>query len=948
MDAGNDDIRGIWSDGTTMYVADSGNDKFYAYKMSNKLRDSGKEFNLDSDNDNASGIWSDGRTMWVAQDVPDVKIFAYKLRGGQRDSAKDFSLLHASNNSNPVSIWSDGITMYVADDADDKVYAYNMLNKLRDSGKEFNIAGENDHPGGIWSDGHTMYVGDYSDLKVHLYNLRQPVWDSDITVQRYPTQVTGESKWLGYNDNRYGGKRRSLTDKTFTWKSKTYTVRWLSWSHRRVRLGFTSGNSGNDAKILKALRDNVAFDNLIIKDNRYRVADATGVYSGTNHPGFTRHFNQFKDGAYKGFVEVGWTNQDAPWKDGDTVSVKLLDAEPGSTFWEGDTTVLGHHEAGFTNNPFNRGGNTWEFKGAYYRKNGSDHWFDLDITSGDWNKDRAAKNVGRFHEFDTVEVRWWDEDLRSREVTLRLRDTEYITHKHEVAFVWFSLDASTIPRLVPYQRFKVKLLQTGPPRPATLQTSSAIAVDLPTVSSVAITSDPGQDDTYAEGEDLELTATFSEPVNVTGSPQLALELGGQSETATYDRGSGTNKLVFTHTVGAGDQSDTIFVSPNAITLNDGTINSVAHGFAANLSHNGFAIANSHIIDGVSPTLQSAGVNGAALTLTYSEALDQNSDPPASAFSTTVAGATRAVNDVAMSGSQVTLTLASVVAQGETVTVSYTPPTGDAATPLRDLPGNAAPSFSGQAVTNSTGTSSQATLPPAISSLNITSEPGTGNFYAIGEGITFTATFDEAVTVTGRPKLAFSLNDAPKSAYAQAASSSTTVAFTYTVAQNDQGDTIVVSGDSITLNEGSIDSSSGDVAANLNHHGLAVANLHRVDGVSPSLSTAAVDGSTLTLTYGEALDGNSVPPATAFSTTVAGAARAVSGVSMSGNTVTLTLASAVTADDPVPVGYTQPTGDSATPLRDRVGRPRPTTRRQPPTRRLTRSRRRPTRSNPRSR
>ena len=470
----------------------------------------------------------------------------------------------------------------------------------------------------------------------------------------------------------------SLTDKTFTWKGKTYTVRWLYSAHERVRLGFSSGNSGNDAKILKALRDNVAFDNLIIKDNRYRVADATGVYSGTNHPGFTRHFNQFKDGAYKGFVEVGWTNQDAPWKDGDTVSVKLLDAEPGSMFWEGDTTVLGHHEAGFTNNPFNRGGNTWEFKGAYYRKNGSDHWFDLDITSGDWSQDRAAKNVGRFHEFDTVEVRWWDEDLRSREVTLRLRDTEYITHKHGVAFVWFSTDASTIPSLVPYQRFKVKLLQTGPPLPATLQTSSAIAVDLPTVSSVAITSDPGQDDTYAEGEDLELTATFSEPVNVTGSPQLALELGGQSETATYDRGSGTNKLVFTHTVGAGDQSDTIFVSPNAITLNDGTINSVAHGFAANLSHNGFAIANSHIIDGVSPTLQSAGVNGAALTLTYSEALDQNSDPPASAFSTTVAGATRAVNDVAMSGSQVTLTLASVVAQGETVTVSYTPPTGDPA------------------------------------------------------------------------------------------------------------------------------------------------------------------------------------------------------------------------------------------------------------------------------
>ena len=248
-----------------------------------------------------------------------------------------------------------------------------------------------------------------------------------------------------------------------------------------MRLGFSSGNSGNDAKILKVLRDNVAFDNLIIKDNRYRVADAKGVYSGTNHPGYTRHLNQFKNGAYKGFVEVGWTNRNAPWKDGDTVSVKLLDAELGSLFWEGDTTVYGQ-TPGFTNNPFNRGGNTWEFIGAYYRKNGGEHWFDLDITSGDWNKDRAAKNLGRFDEFDTVEVRWWGEGSGSKTVTLRLRDTEYITHKHEVAFVWFSTDASTILSLVPYQRFKVKLLQTGPPRPATLQTSSAIAADPPTVS----------------------------------------------------------------------------------------------------------------------------------------------------------------------------------------------------------------------------------------------------------------------------------------------------------------------------------------------------------------------------------------------------------------------------------------------------------------------------------
>ena len=217
-------------------------------------------------------------------------------------------------------------------------------------------------------------------------------------------------------------------------------------------------------------------------------------------------------------------------------------------------------------------------------------------------------------------MRWWDGDLVSpHELTLKVRNAFAVRyHREYTSFEWRSTDASTIPTLVAYQPFRIKLLQTGPiPPQTTFQTSGAIAVDPPTVSSVEITSDPGPDNTYAADEDLELTATFSEPVNVTGSPQLALQLGGQPETATYDRGSGTNKLVFAHTVEAGDQSNTIFVPHNAITLNGGTINSVAHDFAANLSHNGFALANSHIIDGVSPALNSGGVDGATLTASFS-------------------------------------------------------------------------------------------------------------------------------------------------------------------------------------------------------------------------------------------------------------------------------------------------------------------------------------------
>ena len=73
-EAENDDPEGIWSDGTTMWVADSSDSKIYAYNISNKARVSSKDFDtLDSaGNDSPEGIWSDETTMWVA-DYSDEK-----------------------------------------------------------------------------------------------------------------------------------------------------------------------------------------------------------------------------------------------------------------------------------------------------------------------------------------------------------------------------------------------------------------------------------------------------------------------------------------------------------------------------------------------------------------------------------------------------------------------------------------------------------------------------------------------------------------------------------------------------------------------------------------------------------------------------------------------------------------------------------------------------------
>ena len=78
----------------------------------------------------------------------------------------------------------------------------------------------------------------------------------------------------------------------------------------------------------------------------------------------------------------------------------------------------------------------------------------------------------------------------------------------------------------------------------------------------------------------------------------------------------------------------------------------------------------------------------------------------------------------------------------------------------------------------------------------------------------------------------------------------------------------------------------------------------VTGLKPRLSSAEVDGATLTLTFDETLDTGSRPVRGAFHVTVNGARRLVSagGVAIAGKTVRLTLESAVAAGDTVKVRY----------------------------------------------
>ena len=96
----------------------------------------------------------------------------------------------------------------------------------------------------------------------------------------------------------------------------------------------------------------------------------------------------------------------------------------------------------------------------------------------------------------------------------------------------------------------------------------------------------GASGTFERGERIEGRVFFNRAVDVTGTPQLALDVGGVERQADYVSGSGLRLLVFRYTVqGAGSggagtggvdaDTDGISIAAGALTLNGGTIRASA-------------------------------------------------------------------------------------------------------------------------------------------------------------------------------------------------------------------------------------------------------------------------------------------------------------------------------------------------------------------------------------
>ena len=127
--------------------------------------------------------------------------------------------------------------------------------------------------------------------------------------------------------------------------------------------------------------------------------------------------------------------------------------------------------------------------------------------------------------------------------------------------------------------------------------------ETPAVDDVDVTSTPKADiDTYGREETIEVTVTFDQAVNVTGTPRIRLRIGGGMQEhyrwADYDGGTGTTALRFTYVVVEGDMdTDGIYILENELELNGGAIQGVDDDVAADLDYPRQGTQSGHKVDG---------------------------------------------------------------------------------------------------------------------------------------------------------------------------------------------------------------------------------------------------------------------------------------------------------------------------------------------------------------
>jgi uncharacterized repeat protein (TIGR02059 family) len=220
------------------------------------------------------------------------------------------------------------------------------------------------------------------------------------------------------------------------------------------------------------------------------------------------------------------------------------------------------------------------------------------------------------------------------------------------------------------------------------------------------------------GNTLVMTYTDNSALDTSQLPlATAFSLSGTSATVTSVTVNATQKtvsLTLSAEVTSNDVLSLSYTDPSS--GNDvNAIQDIAGNDAASITQT--SVTNNTVADTVAPSFVAAVVNGALLTLSYtdSHSLDSSHAPLASAF--TLTGTSATVTSVTVNAEQktVSLTLSAAVTSNDVLSLSYTDPSsGNDVNAIQDIAGNDATSIVQRAVSNTTAD----TLAPVFATASV--------------------------------------------------------------------------------------------------------------------------------------------------------------------------------------------------------------------------------------
>ena len=128
----------------------------------------------------------------------------------------------------------------------------------------------------------------------------------------------------------------------------------------------------------------------------------------------------------------------------------------------------------------------------------------------------------------------------------------------------------------------------------------------PAVSSITVVSSPEDSASYQPGETIEFSVQFTSTVRVSGSPTLAVDVGGTARSALFESVRGSEALFAYSVIGDDIDPDGVSVGASALTLGSGDAITDSLGGVADLAHDAVPADAAHRVNMSVVTIEAAG------------------------------------------------------------------------------------------------------------------------------------------------------------------------------------------------------------------------------------------------------------------------------------------------------------------------------------------------------